>query len=253
MTNKLQQIIIEKREELKNFIYEPDIKDFPIRASFIDAIKKNKTDKLKIITEFKRFSPSNANINKEADLLTQVKEYQHRNVHALSILTDKRFGGSMQDLIEVTKISQLPILSKDFILQKNQIAYAKMSGASAILLIIKAFENDFDTLSELYNYANELNLDAVVEINNEQELEVAMKIDPKIIAINSRDLSSFIIDTKIFITILPLIPQNIVKIAASGILVKSDVIPIKDLADCILVGTAVMQNPKFLDEIQNEI
>jgi indole-3-glycerol phosphate synthase len=174
------------------------------------------TDKLAIIAEIKRRSPSKGNLAEIADPIKLAEEYAKGGANALSILTDKEFfAGSIEDLSIVAKETTLPILRKDFIIDPLQIAEAVYAGADAILLIVAALgKNTKALLAE----TKRLGLSALVEVHNEAELNIALESGAEIIGINNRDLTTFIIDTHTALHLGEKTPKNIIKIAESGIL-----------------------------------
>src|SRR5690625_5830676 len=132
--------------------------------------------KMNIIAEIKRSSPSKGAIQMEVDPVTQAKEYERLGASAISVLTDSPFfNGSMQDLIAVREAVSLPILCKDFMIDPIQIDQAKAAGATIILLIVAAL--DHQALTSMYNYAQSLDLDVLVEVHNEDEMERALNLE----------------------------------------------------------------------------
>lgn len=192
-----------------------------------------------LIAEIKRKSPSDQRIATDADVVTQAKIYDTAGAAAVSVLTEPRyFGGSFEDIIKIRDTIKIPILCKDFIVSKEHISAAKNVGADMILLIA-AILDDKD-LRSLYNYADSLGLQVLVEVHNKSELEKALSINPEIIGINSRNLHDFSINPEIFDQLTPLIPKNIIVVAESGIENFRD---IPNEANGALVGTVLMKHP----------
>src|SRR5690625_1059231 len=149
--------------------------------------------KMNIIAEIKRSSPSKGAIQMEVDPVTQAKEYERLGASAISVLTDSPFfNGSMQDLIAVREADSLPILCKDFMIDPIQIDQAKAAVATLILLIVAAL--DHQALTSMYNYAQSLDLDVLVEVHNEDEMERALNLEATMIGINNRNLKTFDVD-----------------------------------------------------------
>ncbi|MDU7160386.1 MAG: indole-3-glycerol phosphate synthase TrpC, partial [Staphylococcus epidermidis] len=157
------------------------------------------------------------------------------------ILTDEKyFGGSFERLNQLSKITSLPVLCKDFIIDKIQIDVAKRAGASIILLIVNILSDD--QLKELYSYATNHNLEALVEVHTIRELERAHQINPKIIGVNNRDLKRFETDVLHTNKLLKFKKSNCCYISESGIHTKEDVEKIVDSSiDGLLVGEALMK------------
>ncbi|RLQ95370.1 indole-3-glycerol phosphate synthase TrpC [Falsibacillus albus] len=152
-----------------------------------------KSDKMNVISEIKRASPSKGDINIGVDPVLQAKQYEAAGADAISILTDRPyFKGSMEDLRNVREHVSVPILCKDFIIDPIQIEAAEANGADVILLIAAALEQD--QLIHLYEEARRRNLEVLLEVHDEQELERALEIGANIIGINNRDLKSFTVD-----------------------------------------------------------
>lgn len=218
--------------------------DIPLkkRPSLYDALRKSNT--LQIIAEMKRASPSKGIINEDADPVQQAKRYAQAGAVCISVLTEEKFfKGSFEDLASIANHVDTPILNKDFIIDKVQIDYALHAGASVILLIVAALDDE--TLSELYEYAISLGLEVLVEVHNEEELERALRLQPKLIGVNNRDLKTFQVDLaqteKLAETINRI--DNIAFISESGIFETVDAERVaKAGARGILVGESLMRS-----------
>ncbi|HYF96783.1 MAG TPA: anthranilate phosphoribosyltransferase [Patescibacteria group bacterium] len=192
-----------------------------------------------LIAEVKKRSPSEGDINASIDIVVQAKTYQTSGAAAISVLTESDdFGGSFEDLKKIRQAVDLPILCKDFIFRKEHIDKAKSCGADIILLIAAIL--DEEKLSSFHQYAREADLQVIVEVHSKVELDKALRCNPAIIGVNSRNLHDFSLDPKIFSHLSEKIPKGIIKIAESGIEKFSDVPP---HYDGILVGTTLMKHP----------
>ena len=141
-----------------------------------------------VIAEHKRASPSAGTIRADATVEDVVRAYQRGGAAALSVLTEEHwFKGSLDDLRAARAATQLPILRKDFIVDPYQVYEAAVAGADAVLLIVAALHPD--DMRVLLREARDLDLDAVVEIHDEEELETALDCDAEVLGINNRDLS----------------------------------------------------------------
>lgn len=204
MDNFLDKIIEQKQQEVAK------LKD--IKKSFKKALL-NKGPA--VIAEIKRKSPSKGSIATINDPVELAKQYVSGGADAISVLTDKEFfGGSLQDMINVSNAVSVPILRKDFIIDPIQIAESVAAGADAILLIVAILQTK---TKELLATAKAMNIDALVEVHNQEELELAVAAGAEIIGINNRDLKTFQVDINNALQLIPLIPNNIVKVAESGI------------------------------------
>lgn len=251
--NVLSQIINDKIKQNQNSkIIIPDHINFeklPKITSFYESLT-NKSKGFKIIAEIKTKSPSAGIITKNDPMLI-ANEYITGEVDAISVLTDKKyFAGDMRTMKKIANKTKIPLLCKDFILDKKQIYEARLSGASAILLIVKILK-DPNIISELSNFAAQLGMDSLIEINNESELNIALSTNPKIIGVNSRNLDSFVVDKNTFQVLFLKIPDNIVKIALSGISSAEDISIIKNTCGAALIGTSLCSLP--LDKISLKI
>src|SRR5699024_729583 len=149
----------------------------------------NRNNGIALISEVKRASPSQGDINAVMDPLTQAESYVRGGADAVSVLTESRFfKGSFDDLEAIAQTVDVPVLNKDFIIDKRQISRAYNHGADIILLIVTILDDD--ALSELYNYASSLDLNVIVEVHDEEELQRALKVSPETIGLHNRDLNT---------------------------------------------------------------
>lgn len=208
------------------------------RRKLIDSLNYDRT--LSVIAEIKSKSPSVPQLP-QRDLVQQVKDYQKYGANAISILTDEKyFGGSFERLRELTVQTTLPVLCKDFIVDKIQIDVAKKAGASIVLLIFNIL-TDIE-LKTLYGYATELNLEVLVEVHDKNELERAHQLSPKIIGVNNRDLKRFITNVEHTNQILNFKKKGFHYISESGIHSTRDVEHILHSGiDGLLVGESLMK------------
>ncbi|MDY6134725.1 indole-3-glycerol phosphate synthase TrpC [Campylobacter lanienae] len=181
----------------------------------LDPLKSLK-DGINIIAEVKKASPSKGVIRDNFDPLQIALEYERAGAWAISVLCEPHyFLGSIEYLGLVRRFVNLPLLRKDFIIDRYQIAQARIYGADMILLIAKAL--DTKSLIELSNYANELNLTVLMEIHDEEDLEKALQTNAKLIGINHRNLKTFDMDMELSLKLKELIPSDRVVVAESGL------------------------------------
>ena len=191
----LDEILHEKKSEVARLLVEKIAidKEVVTRPSLFEKLVK--ADHLHVIAEMKRASPSKGLIVEGADPVAQAMAYEKAGAACISVLTDAPFfKGSFDDLAAVADAVETPLLCKDFIIDKVQIDKAKASGASVILLIVSALNDD--QLLEFHTYAVKAGLEVLVEIHDEDELERALKIDAKLIGVNNRDLRTFEVDLR---------------------------------------------------------
>lgn len=198
-------------------------------------------DRLAIIAEVKRSSPSKGALAPIADPASLAQQYQSSGANIISVLTEqRRFGGCLEDLDAVRQSVSIPILRKDFMVDEYQFYEARAHGADMVLLIVAALSQN--QLDDFYQLTIELGMSALVEVHSNQELERALEISPDIIGVNSRNLKTLEVDTNIFADLLPRISKKIVSVAESGISTRADVeFAQKHGANAILVGEALVR------------
>jgi indole-3-glycerol phosphate synthase len=247
----LDRIISEKQKEvqlLKNVErVTVDIK----RKSIIAKLEKE--NQLAVIAEFKRASPSKGDINIGLDPVMQAKKYEQFGAAAISVLTDSTFfKGSFYDLKAVSEAVDIPVLCKDFIIDKVQIDLAKEHGASLILLIAAALT--VEELKDLYDYARLQKLEVLVEVHDEEDVEKALWIKPRLIGINNRNLKTFEVSLDVTERLVPLVKHTgAFVISESGIFTKGDAEKVRNAgAHGVLVGESLMRS-QDLSENLNEL
>ncbi|MFV0139656.1 indole-3-glycerol phosphate synthase TrpC [Empedobacter falsenii] len=229
MKTILDEIVAQKRKEILEKKKTQSIESFRNSENFLLPVKSAKAsilDKTKsgIIAEFKRKSPSKGFINKEANVKEVVAAYEKFSASVVSVLTDEHFfGGSFDDLQQAKEVLNIPILRKDFIVDEFQVYETKAIGADLMLLIAECLTKD-----EVYNLAKtakEIGLEILLELHSEDQME---KINEFIdlIGINNRNLKNFEVDIQKSKQILKQLPQNLIKVAESGI---SDPETVKEL------------------------
>jgi indole-3-glycerol phosphate synthase len=207
---------------------------------FAEALSRPGTS---VIAEYKRRSPSAGEIRSGASVTEIVGAYERGGAAALSVLTEEdHFGGSLEDLREARAVTDLPILRKDFTIDPYQVYEAKVYGADAILLVVGALSDPL--LGSLYGIARQLELDAIVEVHDEEELERALAVDADVIGINNRDLSDFSVDLGVTFELLTDVPAGKTVVSESGIHTRADVEELERIGvDAVLVGEALMRAP----------
>ena len=198
-------------------------------------------DQMSVIAEVKRSSPSKGDLAEIADPAKLAEQYQSAGASAISVLTEqRRFKGSLEDLIAVRKAVELPILRKDFMIDEYQFYEARAYGADLVLLIVAALSKS--QLKDYLSLTEELGMSALVEIHTLDELEDAMAIEPKIVGVNARNLKTLEVDINLFDELIPRIPSELVRVAESGIANRSQVVTAERAgANVILVGEALVK------------
>ena len=192
-----------------------------------------------VIAEVKRRSPSKGWIRPDMDAGQQAKAYEAAGAGAISVLTEpEHFAGSPEDLVAVRAAVSLPVLKKDFHVEPIQLLEAKALGASAALLIVKALGPA--GLPRLMLAAKDLALEALVEVRDEQELDLALECGARVIGINNRNLETLAIDAATSARLLGRVPSSVIAIAESGVSSRDDVERVAGAgADAVLVGSSV--------------
>jgi indole-3-glycerol phosphate synthase len=192
-----------------------------------------------VIGEVKRRSPSSGAIAEDLSPAEHARAYVRGGAVAVSVLTDElHFGGSLRDLEEVRGAVAVPLLRKDFILDQTQLYEARIHGASAVLLIVRALGPG--ALRELSAEARELGLARLVEVHGPDELERALEVGPEAVGVNARDLDTLVVDLPGVEPVLRSVPADVIAIAESGVAQRADVERVaKWGADAVLVGTAL--------------
>ncbi len=205
---------------------------------FAGALKR--AERPALIAECKKASPSKGLLRPQYDPVELARIYAENGAAALSVLTDEKFfQGALSDLTAAREVAGLPALRKDFIVDCYQVYEARAAGADAVLLIVAALR--LDQLQHLYQEINEIGMTALVEVHDEAETDVALKVEPELIGVNNRNLHDFKVDLQTTARLRKCIPANIALVAESGIHTAEDVARVKDMgADAILVGEALV-------------
>jgi len=195
-----------------------------------------------VIAEIKRRSPSKGDLG--ADLVADVlaKAYADGGAACLSVLTDQVFfGGSPEDLVAARTASGLPVLRKDFTVCEADVCDARLMGADAVLLIVAALAGG--ELVRLAGLAAELGLEALVEVHDEAEVDLALGAGASVVGINQRDLVTFEVDTRRAERVVAAMPADVIRVAESGITGPGDARRLADAGfDAILVGELLVRS-----------
>lgn len=210
-----------------------------VPGRFSEALRRN--DRVKIIAEFKRASPSKGIIDADADPAGKASEYSRAGAAAVSVLTEEdHFLGSIDDLDSVRWSVSLPILRKDFIFDPFQIYESRIIGADAVLLIAAMLDDE--VLSELMELAASLGLDALVEVHDRDELDRANALGAMLIGVNNRDLNTFEVSLNVSRDLIPYKPKGALMISESGISSPDEIEELRGLGfDGFLIGEALMK------------
>ncbi|MCS7253726.1 MAG: indole-3-glycerol phosphate synthase TrpC [Armatimonadota bacterium] len=243
----LHRILEAKREQVERSAAQVPLKQLlelldlaPTVRSFARAIKR--TNGIKLIAELKRSSPSAGIIREQFEPKELLSIYEASPAAAISVLTEENFfGGHIEHLRLAKEVTSKPVLRKDFILCEYQVVEARAYGADAVLLIVSALETH--QLRKLISLTREYGMDALVEVHDEAEVDIALSCGANIIGVNNRDLKTMQVDISTTLRLRKLIPDGIIVISESGIRCREDARLLEDAGvDAMLVGEALMRS-----------
>ncbi len=193
-----------------------------------------------VIAEVKRASPSKGALAAIADPAALAADYEAGGAAVISVLTEgRRFGGSLDDLAAVRDVVHVPVLRKDFVVSSYQIWEARAYGADLVLLIVAALEQN--ALVSLVERASSIGLVPLVEVHSQAELSRALDAGAQVVGVNARNLATLEVDRSIFTRLAPQIPDDVIKIAESGVRGPHDLLAYAAAgADAVLVGESLV-------------
>ena len=220
-------------------ILEKQLDQAPVLRDAYSALSKKG---LSLIAEVKRSSPSKGALATISNPVELANSYQAGGAEIISILTEeRRFKGSISDLVSVRSAVSIPVLRKDFIVTEFQVYESRIIGSDLLILIVAGLSKS--QLKDYFQLATGLGMQVLVEVHDLSEVELALEIDSKIIGVNCRNLKTLEIDKTAFDLILPRLPENVLKVAESGISTRDEVEKIESLgADAILVGETLVKS-----------
>jgi indole-3-glycerol phosphate synthase len=242
--NILDKILAVKREEVAALRARPARPVPPGRTrELAAALHRPAGAPVRVLAEIKRASPSAGPIRPGANPAEIAAEYHAAGAAAISVLTDEQFfDGKLEFLQRVRERVPIPLLRKDFIIDPLQVAEARAAGADAILLIVAALSPV--QLADLLAAATGLELDALVEVHDLREADIALEAGASLLGVNHRDLKTFTIDMSLTEQIGRRVPPSITLVAESGIKTAADVRRLGDAgAHAVLVGETLMRAP----------
>jgi indole-3-glycerol phosphate synthase len=239
IARSVRQDIERRREQVALADLERTIADRTDKRPFAEALA---LPGISLIAEFKRRSPSAGDLPRGAEPVEQMAQaYERGGAAALSILTEgAHFGGSLADLRAARAASSLPVLRKDFILDRYQLYEAAAAQADAVLLIVAAL--DPEALADLHAEAVALDLDCLVEVHDAEELAAALEVDADLIGVNNRDLRDFSVDLARTFDLLPDVPAGKTVVSESGIGSPEQLEELERVGvDAVLIGERLMR------------
>jgi indole-3-glycerol phosphate synthase len=244
----LSRIVAHKREEIAAAkVRRPvsqmqdEAADAPPVRDFVAALRN--ASPIGLIAEVKKASPSAGIIRPDFDPLAIAQEYAAAGANCLSVLTDEQFFlGHLDFLRSIRQAVSVPVMRKDFLIDRYQILEARAAGADCVLLIAECLDDC--QLRDLYFYASELGMDALIELYDPENLDRVLKLEPPLVGINNRDLRSFVVDLNHTVRLAPRIVPQALLVAESGIKTSADVAHLRDHGvGAILVGETLMRSP----------
>ncbi|WP_028933047.1 indole-3-glycerol phosphate synthase TrpC [Pseudonocardia spinosispora] len=205
-----------------------------------DAMAVLREPGIGVIAEVKRASPSKGELATIADPAELAEQYAAGGARVISVLTEqRRFNGSLADLVAVRAAVDVPVLRKDFIVGTYQVHEARAAGADLVLLIVAALEQN--VLASLLDRAESLGMTALVEVHNEEEADRALEAGASLIGVNARNLHTLEVDRSVFARLAPGLPSDILRVAESGVRGPGDLLTYAGYgADAVLVGEGLV-------------
>jgi indole-3-glycerol phosphate synthase len=230
----------QERESLEALSRRAGARAAPPRR-FLSAITR--TDRVNVIAECKRRSPSRGVLREQYDAAAIAAGYAAAGAAAISVLTEPTFfDGSLDHLIAVRAAVDVPLLRKDFIVSEYQVLEAQAAGADALLLIVAALQPA--ELAHLLACAAARGLDALVEVHTVAELAIALDAGARIVGVNNRDLRTLGVDVGASEAIIDRIPRDVVAISESGLKTAADLSRLRALGfRAFLIGERFMASP----------
>lgn len=254
----LQTIIARKHSEISEargkisfMTLEQEIASAAPVRGFIDALRQRiLAQRHAVIAEIKKASPSKGLIREDFDPVAIAREYEVAGATCLSVLTDQDFfQGSNDYLRQARAATSLPVIRKDFIVDRYQIAEARVMGADSVLLIVAALEPA--QLRELADYANDIGIDVLVEVHDEAELDIALAAGFDLIGINNRNLHTFETSLETTFRLAQRTPADKLLVTESGIHTAEDVRKMRDRGiHGFLIGETFMRAPSPGDKFR---
>ena len=255
----LDEIVAKKKERLSLAksrmplsALKPRITDIGKPRDFKAALKRKQDERIKLIAEIKKASPSKGVIRESFNPVEIASVYEKKQANAISILTEEDFfQGKLEFIPKVKKVTTIPLLRKDFIFDEYQIYESRANEADAILLIAAIL--DKNQAKEYLHFAKELGLSVLFEVHDLKELDMALYIDADIIGINNRNLKTLKIDVNNTFEIKKEIPSDKIIVSESGIKTRDDILRLESAGiDAVLIGTSFMEAEdigKKIDEL----
>jgi len=244
----LEQIVEHKRREVADAQRRTPLSELQERAAaappprdFAAALRAS--SEISLIAEVKKASPSAGLIREDFDPVAIARTYQEHGAACISCLTDKAFfQGRLEYLSAIRHAVDLPVLRKDFIVDAYQVWESRAAGADCVLLIAECLDDQL--LNRLHQLVHDLGMQALVEVHDEQNLQRALRLRPRLLGINNRNLHTFETDLNHSIRLVQRVPNSVVRVTESGIHCRADALRLQEAGfDAMLVGESLMREP----------
>jgi indole-3-glycerol phosphate synthase len=252
-TSTLDEIIADVRERVEVRQQRVPLEELRDRAAAAtpvrDAYSVLRRAGVGVIAEIKRASPSAGPLAEIPDPAALAGEYAAGGARCISVLTEPHwFGGSLDDLATVRATVEVPVLCKDFVVSSYQVHEARAYGADLVLLIVAALEQK--VLIGLRERIESLGMTALIEVHDEDEADRALEAGARVIGVNARNLRTMEVDRSVFERVAPGLPNNVIKIAESGVRGPHDLIRYASAgADAVLVGEGLVRHKSPRDAV----
>lgn len=247
MSTVLDKIVLQKQEEIAAAkrrrpleVLEREIDSAPAVRDFVAALRD--ANGMGLIAEVKKASPSAGVIREDFDAVAIAREYERHGANCLSVLTDEKFFQGHLDYLKAVRAAvHIPVLRKDFLLDRYQVVEARAAGADCILLIAECLERP--QMADLNACALELGMSVLIEIYDPENLEPVLALKPALLGINNRNLRTFVTDLKHTLDFVDRVPPSTLLISESGISKRDDVTRLQSAGvGGILVGETLMRS-----------
>jgi indole-3-glycerol phosphate synthase len=242
--------LAETRKRIPLAEVEKQLQKQPVAENFAEALRG---EHIKLIAEVKKASPSKGLIASAFDPVNTARTYAMNGAAAISILTESRYFLGSLDIFDEIGLSlgkqRIPLLRKDFLLDPYQIYESRAHEADALLLIVGILKST--ELRDLIDLTHKLGMEALVEVHNEQELDIALNCGVKVIGINNRDLKTFTVDLGTTERLASKIPHDKIIVSESGIKTRTDIDRLKKCGiQAVLIGEALMSSSDIAARMQ---
>jgi indole-3-glycerol phosphate synthase len=248
VTTKLDEILVRKHVEIAEAkLRVPEeqlvrrLASAPAPRGFIAALRAAKPPAL--IAEVKKASPSAGVIREDFDPVRIARQYERAGAACLSVLTDEHFfQGHLDDLRDIRQIVRIPVMRKEFIIDRYQITEARAAGADAVLLIAECLDDA--TLQDLYGYARHLGMDVLIELYDLTNVARVLATGTELLGVNNRDLRTFVTSLEHTFNVQQEVPGHVLLVSESGISTPADVQRLREAGiGAMLVGESLMRQP----------